>query len=201
MKASTKVKDNYVQYEDGGKEANLQLTVNSEDVLFEDETSDGNHSHDTSKYVNFSDDISLNGDHDLNTTTHSSSNSCGSTVDESVPDEVSEDDRDSIETSATEGVEDSSSSAAVLSGAEDDQVHGEEMVIADWATHGLTVTGVEQWLCVSRLPADLTEVEFYDMLAEFGAVKHYFLVVSEETGNDSHFYSNFAIKYIEPISY
>ncbi len=49
---------------------------------------------------------------------------------------------------------------------------------------GIEVTGVEQWLCVSRLPPDLTEVEFYDLLREFGGVKHYFLVFSEETGKN-----------------
>ena len=47
---------------------------------------------------------------------------------------------------------------------------------------GIEVTGVEQWLCVSRLPPDLTEADFYDLLREFGGVKHYFLVFSEETG-------------------
>ena len=52
---------------------------------------------------------------------------------------------------------------------------------------GIEVTGVEQWLCVSRLPPDLTEVEFYDLLREFGGVKHYFLVFSEETGKNQVF--------------
>ena len=44
-------------------------------------------------------------------------------------------------------------------------------------TEGI-VTGEEEWLCVSRLPTDVDDDEFYDMLAEFGSVKESFLVYS-----------------------
>ena len=59
----------------------------------------------------------------------------------------------------------------------------DDLSVGGGGKNGVEVTGLEQWLCVSRLPCDLTEVEFYDLLAEFGAVKHYFLVFSDETGN------------------
>ena len=45
-------------------------------------------------------------------------------------------------------------------------------------TEGIVVTGEEEWLCVSRLPTDVDDDEFYDMLAEFGSVKESFLVYS-----------------------
>ena len=36
---------------------------------------------------------------------------------------------------------------------------------------GVVVTGEEVRLCVSRLPTDVHDDEFYNMLAEFGNVK------------------------------
>ena len=47
---------------------------------------------------------------------------------------------------------------------------------------GVVVTGEEEWLCVSRLPTDVHDDEFYDMLAEFGNVKESFLVNSSQPG-------------------
>lgn len=46
----------------------------------------------------------------------------------------------------------------------------------------ITVTDPEEWLCVAKLPLDITEDEFYDLLAEFGGVKESFLMVSDKTG-------------------
>jgi len=48
--------------------------------------------------------------------------------------------------------------------------------------HDLEVTEPEQWLCVAKLPVDITEDEFYDLLSEFGGVEDYFLMVSSKTG-------------------
>ena len=48
--------------------------------------------------------------------------------------------------------------------------------------HNLEVTDPEQWLCVAKLPVDITEDEFYDLLSEFGGVEDYFLMVSSKTG-------------------
>jgi hypothetical protein len=41
----------------------------------------------------------------------------------------------------------------------------------------------EEWLCVSRLPLDMTGEEFLELLQDFGPVKQHFLVYSETTGN------------------
>ena len=46
----------------------------------------------------------------------------------------------------------------------------------------ITVTDPEEWLCVAKLPLDITEDEFWDLLAEFGGVKESFLMNSERTG-------------------
>ena len=46
----------------------------------------------------------------------------------------------------------------------------------------LEVKGPEEWLCVSRLPPDISEDEFYDILSEFGGVEESFLV-NTQSGN------------------
>eukprot|EP00090_Calanus_glacialis_P028706 TRINITY_DN46070_c0_g1_i1.p1 TRINITY_DN46070_c0_g1~~TRINITY_DN46070_c0_g1_i1.p1 ORF type:complete len:666 (-),score=138.11 TRINITY_DN46070_c0_g1_i1:710-2707(-) len=46
----------------------------------------------------------------------------------------------------------------------------------------ITVTDPEEWLCVAKLPLDITEDEFWDLLAEFGGVKESFLMKSKRTG-------------------
>jgi len=46
----------------------------------------------------------------------------------------------------------------------------------------ITVTDPEEWLCVAKLPLDITEDEFWDLLAEFGGVKESFLMNSARTG-------------------
>jgi len=48
--------------------------------------------------------------------------------------------------------------------------------------HNLEVKEPEQWLCVAKLPVDITEDEFFDLLAEFGGVEDNFLMVSSKTG-------------------
>ena len=47
----------------------------------------------------------------------------------------------------------------------------------------LVVKDLEEWLCVSRLPTDIDEDEFYHLLTEFGSVEESFLVTSEQSGN------------------
>jgi len=46
----------------------------------------------------------------------------------------------------------------------------------------ITVTDPEEWLCVAKLPLDITEEEFWELLAEFGGVKESFLMKSSKTG-------------------
>jgi len=58
----------------------------------------------------------------------------------------------------------------------------EDNTVTTLLPKSITVTDPEQWLCVAKLPLDLTEDEFYDLLAEFGGVKESFLMVSEKTG-------------------
>ena len=49
----------------------------------------------------------------------------------------------------------------------------------------IVVQGPEEWLCVARLPLDMDEEEFQDLLAEFGRVEEAFLVRSRRTGEFS----------------
>jgi hypothetical protein len=46
----------------------------------------------------------------------------------------------------------------------------------------LVVAGPEEWLCVARLPPDMEEDEFQELLADFGRVEESFLVRSRLTG-------------------
>jgi hypothetical protein len=46
----------------------------------------------------------------------------------------------------------------------------------------IVVDGPEEWLCVARLPLDMEQEEFRDLLAEFGRVEEAFLVMSTKTG-------------------
>jgi len=48
----------------------------------------------------------------------------------------------------------------------------------------LVVTGPEDWLCVAKLPLDITGDEFCDILTQFGKVKESFLVESKKTGKN-----------------
>ena len=48
----------------------------------------------------------------------------------------------------------------------------------------VVVKDPEDWLCVSRLPADVSEDEFYDILSEFGGVEESFLLTSSQSGTD-----------------
>lgn len=61
-------------------------------------------------------------------------------------------------------------------------VREHEETVTDCSPHSLEVTGPEQWLCVAKLPLDLTEDEFYDLLVEFGGVRESFLMVSAKSG-------------------
>lgn len=47
----------------------------------------------------------------------------------------------------------------------------------------LVVTGPEDWLCVAKLPLDITDHEFCEILSEFGKVKESFLMVTRKTGS------------------
>ena len=47
----------------------------------------------------------------------------------------------------------------------------------------VVVKDAEEWLCVSRLPPDITEDEFYDLLTEFGGVEESFLIHSDIQGS------------------
>ena len=55
---------------------------------------------------------------------------------------------------------------------------------ANHSDGGIIVDGAEQWLCISRLPLDISDDEFYCLLTEFGAVKDYFLVNCQKTGKN-----------------
>ena len=46
----------------------------------------------------------------------------------------------------------------------------------------IVVKGPEEWLCVARLPPDMEEEEFLELLQEFGRVEEAFLVLSLKTG-------------------
>jgi len=58
----------------------------------------------------------------------------------------------------------------------------EDDTVNTFPPKSITVTDPEEWLCVAKLPLDITEDEFYDLLAEFGGVKESFLMVSDKTG-------------------
>ena len=45
----------------------------------------------------------------------------------------------------------------------------------------------DEWLCVSRLPLDISHEEFLELLQDFGSVKQHFLVHSETTGKNLKF--------------
>ena len=42
----------------------------------------------------------------------------------------------------------------------------------------------DEWLCVSRLPLDISHEEFLELLQDFGSVKQHFLAHSETTGKN-----------------
>ena len=56
----------------------------------------------------------------------------------------------------------------------------------------LEVKGPEEWLCVSRLPPDITQDEFFDMISEFGGVEQSFLVKTK-SGSPNYFYTDWTL--------
>jgi len=59
---------------------------------------------------------------------------------------------------------------------------GAEEQVRSSPPSSITVTDPEEWLCVAKLPLDITEDEFWDLLAEFGGVKESFLCHCQRSG-------------------
>ena len=47
----------------------------------------------------------------------------------------------------------------------------------------ITVTEPEQWLCVAKLPPDISEQEFREILQDFGKIEDSFLMAGHKNGN------------------
>ena len=48
----------------------------------------------------------------------------------------------------------------------------------------ILVTAAEEWLCVSRLPVDVTEDEFKKLVEEYGPTKRTLIIRSKRTGKE-----------------
>ncbi|TRY75631.1 hypothetical protein TCAL_09736 [Tigriopus californicus] len=125
-------------------------------------------------------------DHDLNGTkstppTNTASSDCsnlsslGMEIEEDVEDQDHQNSEETMAAPAAKLQEDSDGDGVVTK-------------VVEFTTYvlnsqvSLRVDGPDQWLCVSRLPSDLTQNEFVELVEQYGQVEETHLIHSETTG-------------------
>jgi hypothetical protein len=83
---------------------------------------------------------------------------------------------------ADEDLESTSSISSSSKSLVEDQLKPPSSIYGQNDTFRLTVSSPEEWLCVARMPLDLNQIEFHNLLQDYGAVQQCFLIHSETSG-------------------